>query len=108
MGASELGGIHLEPLMKNLTRRDVMAGSAGLWLAGTLGRALAQEAPAKRTAEHAILVWLDGGPSHLDTFDPKPGHKNGGPVKAIPTAADGIQLSEYLPQLAADGCILFV
>ena len=38
--------------------------------------------------------------THLDTFDPKEGHENGGPVKAIPTAADGLMISEYLPLLA--------
>jgi hypothetical protein len=38
--------------------------------------------------------------THMDTFDPKPGHDNQGPVKAIKTKADGVQISEYLPQLA--------
>ncbi len=54
----------------------------------------------KPTARNVIYLYMSGGMSHLDTFDPKPGHDNAGPVKAINTAADGIQLSEYLPSIA--------
>ncbi len=47
-----------------------------------------------------ILLWLNGGPSHVDTFDPKPGRSAGGPFKAIKTRAPGMSLSEHLPRLA--------
>src|SRR5947209_4537382 len=49
-----------------------------------------------------ILLWMNGGPSHLDTFDPKPDapQEIRGEFKAIPTNVPGIQLSEYLPKLA--------
>jgi hypothetical protein len=47
-----------------------------------------------------ILLWMNGGPSQIDTFDPKPNHPNGGPLKPIQTAAPGVMFSEYLPQLA--------
>lgn len=53
-----------------------------------------------RRAEHLIVLWMAGGPSHVDTFDPKPGRPTGGPFAAIPTAAEGIQVSEVLPKLA--------
>ena len=43
---------------------------------------------------------MTGGPSQTDTFDPKPGHPNGGEFKAIETAAPGILISEHLPKLA--------
>ena len=43
---------------------------------------------------------MDGGISHLDTFDPHPGTDEAGPVKAIGTNVDGIQISEYMPNLA--------
>jgi hypothetical protein len=43
---------------------------------------------------------MPGGPSQLDTFDPKPGHANGGPFKAIATSAPGVLISEHLPKLA--------
>src|SRR5215210_1045123 len=49
-----------------------------------------------------ILVWLWGGPSQLDTFDPKPDAPLDyrGPFRAIGTNVPGIQVCEYLPQLA--------
>lgn len=47
-----------------------------------------------------ILLWMQGGPSQLETFDPKTGHENGGETKAIQTAVSGIEISENLPQLA--------
>ena len=54
----------------------------------------------KPTARNVIYLYMSGGMTHLDTLDPKPEHENGGPVKAIPTAADGVMISEYLPLLA--------
>ncbi len=53
-----------------------------------------------KDAKSCIVLWMDGGPSHLDTWDPKEGHKNGGPVKAIGTSAKDIKISGYLPQTA--------
>ncbi len=53
-----------------------------------------------RHADACILLWLNGGPSHIDTFDPKPGRSTGGPFKAIRTRAPGMMLSEHLPRLA--------
>src|SRR5205807_7175616 len=49
-----------------------------------------------------ILLWMNGGPSHIDTFDPKPDapQEIRGQFKAIPTNVSGIQLSEHLPKLA--------
>ncbi len=57
-----------------------------------------QKHPARKRS--CILLWMPGGPSQLDTFDPKPGHANGGPFKAIQTAAPGLSISEHLPGLA--------
>lgn len=51
-------------------------------------------------AKSCILLFMNGGPSQLDTFDPKPGTANGGPFKAIKTSASNIQISQHLPQLA--------
>jgi hypothetical protein len=47
-----------------------------------------------------ILLWMAGGPSQIDTFDPKPGTDNGGPFRAIETSVPGIQICEHLPQVA--------
>jgi hypothetical protein len=66
-----------------------------------LRRTLAADSPAK--AKRCILIWLDGGPSHLETFDLKPSapREVRGPFSAIDTAVNGIQVSELFPGLAA-------
>src|SRR5262245_50328913 len=76
-----------------------VAGTLGWALSPAVQRLLADDAP-KRRARACILLWMNGGPSHIDTFDPKPGHANGGPVQAIDTRAPGLRISEYLPKLA--------
>jgi hypothetical protein len=50
--------------------------------------------------DSVILIWLAGGPSHIDTFDPKPGQPTNGPYKAIDTSATGIQVCEHMPTIA--------
>ncbi|MBI3722788.1 DUF1501 domain-containing protein [bacterium] len=66
-----------------------------------LPRLSADEKPAK--AKAVILLWMQGGPSQLDTFDPKPGAETGGPFKAIETRIEGATISEHLPRLAKLG-----
>jgi hypothetical protein len=56
--------------------------------------------PRLSAAKHVIYLYMSGGMSHLDTFDPKPGHENQGATRVIPTNVDGIRISEYLPSLA--------
>jgi hypothetical protein len=53
-------------------------------------------------ARSCILIWLDGGPSHIDTFDPKPDAPSEvrGPFRAIPTRVPGVAYSELLPATA--------
>ncbi|MDE0864809.1 MAG: DUF1501 domain-containing protein [Rubripirellula sp.] len=53
-------------------------------------------------AKSCILIWLDGGASHLDTFDPKPKAPSEvrGPFDSIGTNLTGIRISEHLPQIA--------
>lgn len=52
---------------------------------------------------NCILVWLDGGPSHYETFDPKPDAPDGirGEFKTIATAVPGVRFSEAIPRLAS-------
>src|SRR5262245_7831260 len=71
--------------------------------AGALGfkEALTLQADELRKRGMAcILLFMRGGPSQLETFDPKPGHANGGPTKAIPTAVNGIHIAENWPNVA--------
>ncbi len=53
-------------------------------------------------AKSCIVLWMAGGPSQIDTFDPKPGTSTGGEFKAISTTVDGIQISEHLPLVAKE------
>jgi len=92
---------------RELFRRGVY-GTAGLFLASRLGSvALAGETPpvtvpVKAKAKSVIQVFLWGGMSHIDTWDPKPdaGRDYMGDITVIPTNVDGIQLSQYFPELA--------
>src|SRR5215468_3842742 len=64
------------------------------------GSATAAEVPRARSI---LLVWLGGGPSHLDLFDPKPQApvEYRGPFSTIATRTPGVRFSEILPRLAA-------
>jgi hypothetical protein len=50
-------------------------------------------------AKNVIYLYMSGGMSHIDTFDPKPGTETGGPTQAINTKVDHLKLSENLPLL---------
>jgi hypothetical protein len=54
----------------------------------------------RRKKKHVLLLWLAGGASQLETWDPKPGRPTGGPFKAIPTTVPGIHICELLPKMA--------
>ena len=81
------------------SRRDFLrVGSLG-FLAVNLPqflRAADAQKPSKAKAQSCILLWLEGGPSQMDTWDPKPGSA----FKPISTNVAGIQISELLPQVA--------
>jgi hypothetical protein len=51
-------------------------------------------------AKAVILLWMQGGPSQLETFDPKPGAETGGPHKGVRTKTEGSLISEHLPRVA--------
>ena len=54
----------------------------------------------KRNQKSVILLWLAGGASQLETWDPKPGRPTGGPFRAISTDIAGTEVSELLPKMA--------
>ncbi len=54
----------------------------------------------KQQGKSVIIIYLGGGASQLETWDPKPGRPTGGPYGAIETSVPGLQISELLPQLA--------
>src|SRR6185437_11255185 len=87
------------------SRRSVLksslAGIAGLTLPGLL-QLRAQEAAVPRN-KSVILLWMTGGPSHIDTWDPKSKMPSEirGPFRTIPTKLPGTRICEYLPKQAA-------
>ena len=61
------------------------------------------KAASKRGADRPkslITLWMNGGMSQLETWDPHPGTEIGGNVKAIQTTVDGLEVSDFLPQMA--------
>lgn len=54
----------------------------------------------QRRQKQVLLVWLAGGVSQFESWDPKPGAKTGGPFRAIPTSVPGIHICELLPYTA--------
>lgn len=91
-----------------MPRRDFIqlgvGGALSLGLADLLQlkAQAASNAPAAGKAVNCIMIWLDGGPSHYETFDPKPGAPSEirGEFKNIATAVPGIHFSEGVPELA--------
>ncbi len=95
IGSFQAGGC------RGTSRRAFLQASFGLPLLG--GSLLAAEKPVASQARSVILLWLWGGPSHLDTFDPKPDAPATvrGPFSTIGTRIPGIRFSELFPRLAA-------
>jgi hypothetical protein len=87
-----------------LSRREWLrlssAGVLGASMSGWLENLAAATAGSPERKRACILLWMNGGPSQMDTFDLKPGHKNGGPYKEIATSVPGMKFSEHLPKLA--------
>src|SRR5260370_17924177 len=81
------------------TRRSfITAGSLGflgLSLREALSAAAAADSPPDGKAKAVILFWLEGGPSHVDTWDPKTNSN----FKPISTNVAGIRISELLPKM---------
>jgi uncharacterized protein (DUF1501 family) len=93
---------HLRPRWP-VSRRDFLAAGGltvmGLSMAERAAMARAQEQSGPRSV---ILVVMTGGPSHLDTFDPKPDapREIRGPMRTIQTALPGVAFTEAFPRLA--------
>lgn len=84
------------------TRRNVLSAAGALWLtplATMLARAHERN-PGRGPAKSIIMLWMAGGPSQLETFDPHPGAAISGPTQAINTAVPGLQLAQGFEQLA--------
>jgi hypothetical protein len=72
----------------------------GVSLLPAFGRLQAAEERPGGKAKSVIFLYMRGGLSHIDTFDPKPGRPEMGGVQALKTSADGVQISEWFPRMA--------
>ena len=112
-----LGQLHVAPASLALTRQGSLQMQTGMnrrhflkHVAGASALALpsmsfmqglrAAEDELKKENKSLIILWMGGGPSHMDLWDLKPGEPTGGEFKPIKTAASGIKISEVLPTVA--------
>jgi uncharacterized protein (DUF1501 family) len=86
------------------SRRDVLCAAGALGVSFLLPALETRAAVQRGKARHKslITIWLEGGASQLETWDPHPGTKIGGPTKAISTAVHGLEIADTFPQLAAE------
>jgi hypothetical protein len=74
--------------------RNVAIGAAGASVLGWKETVALHADELRKQGMACILLFMQGGPSQFETFDPKPDTTNGGPTKAIGTAVAGIQIAE--------------
>ncbi len=92
-------------LVEHLLSRRRFLGGLTAGAVGMMGgfSGLVQPAAAKelqKAQKRVLLVWLSGGSSQLETWDPKPGTDTGGPFQAIPTSVPAVSICELLPYTA--------
>ncbi len=90
---------------RNLSRRGFVqaatGAAGGLWLTRVAEQlATAAEADKRQRPKSLLMIWLQGGPSQLETFDPHPGTRIGGEVGSIATTIPQVQISDLLPATA--------
>ena len=83
------------------SRRQLLGAAGGL-AAGGLGGLLAPSSVRAMEAKEkqVLFIWIDGGMSQLESWDPKPNTRFGGPFRAIPTSLTGVHISELMPRTA--------
>ncbi len=85
---------HRRDWMKTVGLAGVSCATSSFW------SSLLAAPMAAAKAKSCILIFLEGGPSQIDTFDPKPGTPTGGPVEGIETKLPGVKFAQYVPKLA--------
>src|SRR6266849_6757602 len=80
--------------------RSVGAGSAGLAGLAWLDYLTLHAAELRKAQKACILLWMAGGPSQFETFDPKPGAETQGSTRAVPTAVPGMAVAEHWQRVA--------
>ena len=80
--------------------RGIGLGAAGLAALSFTDLMAVQAEELRKRQMSCILLWMGGGPSQFDTWDPKPNTETGGETRAIATAVPGIQVAHHFPQVA--------
>ena len=85
-----------------VSRRGFLRGvsAAGIGSIGLLDLVALRAEDLQKKGMSVIVLWMQGGPSQFETFDPKPGHDSGGPTEAIKTSVDGIRIAQHWPLVA--------
>jgi len=85
-----------------ISRRELLGGMSCLAATVFGGGSLAglADEPPKIKDKQVLFVWIDGGMSQLESWDPKPNTPFGGPFRPISTSVPGVQFSELLPRSA--------
>lgn len=94
VGVSPTGVVNRRGFLKQLA----LGAAAGAF--GWRDLLTARAAELRRQGKSMILLWMDGGPSQFETFNPKPDSPNQGPAKVIPTCLSGVHFAEYWPETA--------
>ncbi len=82
------------PLEHTFSRRAFLGGGLGMLASPIFAEAMQQR------DKQVLFVWLDGGISQLESWDPKPNTEFGGPFRSIKTSVPGIHFCELMPKLA--------
>jgi len=91
------GAVRRRDFLKQLT---LGAGALGAVQLGWRDLLIAQAAELRKQQRSMILLWMDGGPSQFESFNPKPGSDNQGPATTIATKLPGVQFAEFWPKVA--------
>lgn len=86
-------------MLHSLSRRELLAGAVGAFAANSLTSPLRADS-VNGPRKQLLLLFMSGGKSQFESWDPKPGTKHGGPFRAISTSIPGVQIGELLPHCA--------
>jgi hypothetical protein len=98
MFSSDTPGVNRRHFLKHLAGLSALAVPGLQFYQGLR----AAESQLKKENKSLIILWMGGGPSHMDLWDLKPGQPTGGEFKPIKTSADGIEIGELLPTVAKE------
>ena len=90
------GGMNRRHFLKHVAGASALAVPGMQFMRGLR----AAEPTLKKEHKSLVIFWMGGGPSHMDTWDLKPGESTGGEFKPMDTSAPGVQISEILPTVA--------